>query len=420
MAENIIYYGPPGTGKTYLLQSMMSDYIDYTIPDERIRNTYISNTQEWILITLIMLQNHGKMRVTDIQAKIDSLKLRKKINAGAVLEEHSMNTSSIGVKRTQPRIFSEFGGNKWYVNRIRIQQYMPSFFEHYLGDLDVDQRYAFVTFHQSFSYEDFIEGIRPEYIEETNSIDYSPKPGIFKELCAKASKHPEKEYAIFIDEINRGNISEILGELISLIEIDKRQGMANELSVTLPYSKEAFVVPSNLNIFGTMNSADRSIGTIDIALRRRFKFVAMMPDCKVLIDELKMAGLNPNNVDGIDIVKLFNTMNGRIELLLDRNHLIGQAVFMSARSGEDVILIIRDKVVPLMEEYFFNDLQKVQMIFNDLDEAGDLRKDAIYKHEILSVDDHFDYIGDYLLDDKKRYSVNPSLNISSIKHIYGE
>lgn len=420
MAENTIYYGPPGTGKTYLLQSMMSDYIDYQISDAQVKNAYISNTKEWILIAMIMLQNHGKMRPTEIQQKIDGLHLGKSINVISVLEEHNMDVSVIGVKRTPPCIFFECGGGTWYVNRIRIQQAMPDFFDRFLSDSEVDRRYAFVTFHQSFSYEDFIEGIRPEYVEETNSIDYSPKPGVFKTLCEKASQHPEKEYAVFIDEINRGNISEIFGELISLIEVDKRQGMANELSATLPYSKEPFVVPSNVNLFGTMNSADRSVGAIDIALRRRFKFIPMVPDSQIIADELRMNGTDPNNINGIDVIKLFDTMNSRIELLLDRNHMLGQALFLSVRTDIDIVNVIREKVVPLLEEYFFSDLQKIQLVFNDLDEAGELRDNAIYQHSTLTVDGFFDYIGDYLLDDKKHYTVNPEISPVSLRHIYGE
>ena len=169
-----------------------------------------------------------------------------------------------------------------------------------------------------------------------------------------------------------------------------------------------------------MNSADRSVGAIDIALRRRFKFIPMVPDSKVISDELRRNGVDPNNVGGIDVIRLFNTMNNRIELLLDRNHLLGQALFLSVKSEADVITVIRDKVVPLLEEYFFNDLQKLQLVFNDLDESGDLRDNPVYVHSTLTVDSYFDYIGDYLLDDKKHYQLNPELNTNSLRHVYGE
>lgn len=420
MAENIIYYGPPGTGKTYLLQNMMSDYIDYQVSDAQISSAYTRETKDWILIALIMIQRHGKMQPTEIQSKIDSLKLGKRVSVASVLEAHSMNVALADVIRKTPSIFFECGDGFWYVSRIKIQQHMPNFFEKFLSGSNVERRYAFVTFHQSFSYEDFIEGIRPAYIKETNSIDYSPKDGIFKEICRTAADHPEKDYAVFIDEINRGNISEIFGELIGLIEVDKRKDMENELSATLPYSKEIFVVPRNLNIFGTMNSADRSVGTIDIALRRRFKFIPMNPNVKAISDELTLNRVDPQNVGGINVVKLFDTINARIELLLDRNHMIGQAMFMSIRNADDVVRIVRDKIVPLLEEYFFNDLQKIQMVFNDLDESGELRADAIYMHSILSVDSYFDFVGDYLILDKKRYYLNPDITATSLKHIYGE
>lgn len=420
MAENIIYYGPPGTGKTYLLQNKMSDYIDYQVSDAQIVRAFQSETKEWILISLIMIQRHGKMKPSEIQSKIDALNLGKRVSVTSVLEAHSMNVALADIIRKTPSVFFECGDGFWYVSKIKIQQNMPDFFEKFLSTSEVERRYAFVTFHQSFSYEDFIEGIRPAYVKETNSIDYSPKDGVFKEICQIASEHPEKDYAVFIDEINRGNISEIFGELISLIEVDKRKDMENELSATLPYSKETFVVPRNLNIFGTMNSADRSVGTIDIALRRRFKFIPMNPDAKIISDELILNHIDPQNVDGINVIRLFDTINSRIELLLDRNHMIGQAMFMSVSSAYDIIRIIQDKIVPLLEEYFFNDLQKIQMVFNDLDEAGELRENAIYMHSTLSADSYFDYVGDYLILDKKRYFINPNITATAIKHIYGE
>jgi len=283
MAKNIIFYGPPGTGKTYLLQSLMNDYIDYDIDDKMLKDAFINESKEWILITLVLLQNHGKMVTTDIQNKVDSLSLGMKINVAAKLDEHNVEPAPIAaVTRTLPRVFISIAPSEWYVDLVRVQQARSDFFSKFLSNSSITKRYNFITFHQSYSYEDFIEGIRPEYVAATKSIDYSPKPGVFKLLCDEAELHPEKEYAIFIDEINRGNISEIFGELISLIEVDKRAGETGALSAVLPYSKTTFTVPANVNVYGSMNTADRSIDQIDIALRRRFNFNPIIPSAEVI------------------------------------------------------------------------------------------------------------------------------------------
>lgn len=419
MAENIIFFGPPGTGKTYLLQSMMNDYIDYEITDEQIKRAYISNSEEWILITLVLLQHHGKMLASDIQAKVSLLNLGTQTNVAVELEQHSIGPAPIiGVKRAIPRIFTKLSTGEWYVDFVRVQQNRPDFYSKFLSESKVSKRYSFVTFHQSYSYEDFIEGIRPEYIEASKSVDYSPKPGVFKLLCEEAREHPEKQYAIFIDEINRGNISEIFGELISLIETDKREGETGALSAILPYSKKIFSVPLNVNLYGTMNTADRSIAQIDLALRRRFNFKPMLPDSDIIRKEFELKGVDATNIEGIDLIKLVDTMNSRIEILLDSQHLLGHALFMTATSIKKIAETIRGNIIPLLEEYFYDDPQKIQLIFNDIDEDGDLREDAIYVHTELSVDSYFNYIGEYLLEDKKHFMVSKDISKKSLEHVY--
>ena len=419
MADNVIYYGPPGTGKTYFIQSLQAKYIDYNITDQQIKDAYMRRSADWLLITLIILQNHGKMSPADIQVKITALVLHTTINVSSVLETHNIASPMSGVvSRETPRIFFEPSHGLWYVDRNRLLLYDAHFIDNYLSMCDVEQRYDFVTFHQSFSYEDFIEGIRPTYEQATNTIDYSPKPGIFKQLCEKAHQNPEKSYAIFIDEINRGNVSEIFGELITLIELDKREGQPYALSAVLPYSKETFSVPNNLSIIGTMNAADRSIAAIDIALRRRFRFEPILPDTGVIERELELAGVDARDIDGVDLIALFDTINARIELLLDNNHLIGHSYFLKVRSGNDIADVIRYHIVPLLEEYFYDDLRKIQLIFNDLDADGAQRSHAIYCCDTLSVDQLFEFVGEYLLEDKRRYFVNEYISVDSLKQIY--
>ncbi len=170
---------------------------------------------------------------------------------------------------------------------------------------------------------------------------------------------PREPYVLIIDEINRGNVSRVFGELITLIEPDKRDGQSEALSVCLPYSKETFSVPDNVYLIGTMNTADRSLAGLDIALRRRFSFVEMPPRPELL------KGIN---VEGVNIGELLRVMNQRIELLLDRDHCLGHAYFMPLIKMPSLPVlgsIFRNKIIPLLQEYFFEDWQRIHWVLND-------------------------------------------------------
>lgn len=210
---------------------------------------------------------------------------------------------------------------------------------------------VFVTFHQSMSYEDFIEGIKPEPTKD-GKITYEVKDGIFKELCAKAENDKSQNYVMIIDEINRGNVANIFGELISLIEDDKRLGASEELHAELPYSHTIFGVPKNVYIIGTMNTADRSVEALDSALRRRFTFKEMMPKSELVPEE--------HNVRSI-----FKIINQRIEVLKDREHQIGHSYFMGVENEDDLKDVFYDKIIPLLQEYFYGDYEKIQLVLGE-------------------------------------------------------
>ena len=218
-----------------------------------------------------------------------------------------------------------------------------------------------VTFHQNFTYEDFIEGIRPVLAsDERKDIEYKLHKGVFREIADQAREDSKQNYVLIIDEINRGNIAKIFSELITLIEPSKRIGSKkDETTVTLPYSQDSFGIPDNLYIIGTMNTADRSIAPLDTALRRRFDFIEMMPDSKHVSD----------NIDDVDCQKLLNAMNDRIRLLLDRERQIGHTYFMNVKrikgNGEESLAAtFKNKIIPLLQEYFYDNWEKIDLVLN--------------------------------------------------------
>ncbi len=267
--------------------------------------------------------------------------------------------------------------------------------------------YEFITFHQSYGYEEFVEGIKAIPAGEKGNEDgqemiYKVSDGIFKKLSKKAMGNPHYNYAIIIDEINRGNISKIFGELITLIEPSKRIGAADVIQVKLPYSNDEFGVPSNLYIIGTMNTADRSIALMDTALRRRFEFVEMMPDSD-LVDV---------HIEGISIRLLLESINRRIEYLYDRDHTIGHAYFMDLDEDstvDDLTHIFKNKIIPLLQEYFYDDWEKIRLVLND----GFIEKVEQKPNKIFEgIDD------DYIDEEKFFYNVRAEFSKNSYIKIY--
>ena len=360
---------------------------------------------------------------------------------------------------------------------------------------------VFTTFHQSLSYEDFIEGIKPETID--GNVTYEVKDGIFKSICKNAfskeitsdnfevvyqklldeidnsvdnklvletlvhakeftiyknSKNnirfhsntekayeavikkevlehylktgealdwapytksvanyiiekynyiqneaiEPKKHVLIIDEINRGNVSAIFGELITLLEDDKRKGNPEHTEVKLPYSGKEFSVPNNVYIIGTMNTADRSVEALDTALRRRFSFVEMQPNPEIL-----------SEVENMDLSKLLETINQRIEVLIDKDHQIGHSYFIGIQDLEDLRRTFKDKIIPLLEEYFYGDFGKIGLVLGGAFIESVENKTTFPKN--------FEYEKDFL-EDKKIYHITPSKDWDEkvFKSIYGE
>ncbi|MET4130474.1 AAA family ATPase [Roseovarius sp. MBR-6] len=245
------------------------------------------------------------------------------------------------------------------------------------------------------------------YRLDPNRIDWDALESVVIDPNAERPVASARPHVLIIDEINRANISKVFGELITLLEIDKRLGCENEVRVRLPYSGASFGVPANLHIIGTMNTADRSIALLDTALRRRFTFRELMPDVEELRRALAARQLDAANLEGVDLCKLLRTLNERIEYLFDREHQIGHAYFTGCTTRADVEDVMRHKVIPLLAEYFYEDWSKVAAVLGDGDGASGARF-----LESIRLAAPVGFADDDLGGDKRRWSVKTSFDFS--------
>lgn len=399
---NVIYFGPPGTGKTFTLQQKMKEYTSYAAPADQDAwlDSHLESLNWMQIITLVLLDLGKRAKVRQIiehvwfqrKALLNGRNANLSNTAWAALQSYTVPESlTVDYKnRREPAVFNKTDNSEWLLVDSQLEQVedlVELCAELIRGPKSAEaiQRFSVVTFHQSYGYEEFIEGIRARS-DESGNISYPIEPGMFMRLCQRANADPAHRYAIFIDEINRGNISKIFGELISLIEVDKRAGMFNAMSLQLSYSGDHFSVPANVDIIGAMNTADRSLALMDTALRRRFDFVEMMPDLSLL---------SGSKVKGIELEPLLEKLNSRIEALYDREHTLGHAFFMPVKNaldaGDDeaafkqLKIAFQKKIIPLLQEYFFDDWNKIRLVLADNQKQDDSLQFVIEKTDDLDT-----------------------------------
>jgi len=378
-ARNIIYYGPPGTGKTRLITHLQRSYVEKRGADEWLEEQ-VAEYGWRPVIAATMAKLGAPTKVAQIREHPwVQAKARERKRTGSVhrtiwgyLLDHQPESkgSTSSATRRVPFIFDRDRNGLWKLapdwqeqddEAAALWKALSAGIGPSASDTPL---WRMVTFHPSFGYEEFVRGIRPIASEDGSESGFRVVDGEFKTLCDLARRFPKKRYALFIDEINRANIAKVFGELITLIEPDKRIQLDDEGRVTcglqvhlsgsqgLERSDPPFGVPSNLDIYGTMNTADRSIALLDIALRRRFEFVEMAPDYVVL----------DRKVGNVQLDRLLRCINDRLEFLLDRDHRIGHGYLTQVDSLVELREVFAKRVLPLLQEYFFDDLSRVASV----------------------------------------------------------
>ena len=409
---NQILYGPPGTGKTYSVVRKALEIIEGNASYDRSKfKEYVEKGQ---IKFITFHQSYGYEEfVEGIKAETKNDNVSYRIEDGAFKRickrANGDNWKKILLKDTKEEL-TEDGFKKLYKNYV---DKLPIFSNNMYGKIletPTDKQPFYLYKNNLFSIL-----VKPQNSNDPKTIScdklikdifhndnygmLSYEPVIIQDILGQEyesykANHINQNYILIIDEINRGNISKIFGELITLIEPSKRLGADDEIMVELPYSKEKFGVPSNLYIIGTMNTADRSIALMDTALRRRFEFVEMMPEYD---------NLNKINIEGINIGEMLQTINERIEYLYDRDHTIGHAYFIDVADMKTLANVFKNKILPLLQEYFYDDWEKIRLVLGDSQKDENLQLVKIKRN--MAVERLFRGKIDYI-DDKILYEIN--------------
>lgn len=420
---NIIYTGVAGTGKTYRLLQIAKEYTDY-LPKTNYEDLLVQLLQElsWReVVCLIFLEFQSRkqdlVKVPELvnhefyiaKASLNARDNHLRNTAWAVLQTHSPTDSKtvVSKNRASQAYFDKDHSGAWYLlpdSLTLLEDLSQQLAEFQQAQRDChksqdqhfsQQRFSMVSFHQAYGYEEFVEGIRPvmttshshkdSHIQANNmpaQMSYAIQEGAFLKLCQRAANDPEQRYAVLIDEINRANVSRVFGELLSLIEPDKRAGMKNAMTVNLAYSGRPFSLPANVDIYATMNTQDHSLAPLDMALRRRFRFIDCPPQPELLpIISLSTEAQTDDAVETIDLSKLLMGLNTRITQVLGSEAQLGHAFLWSVSTLEQLKMALCEQVIPQLAQAAGGQVVVLQYIFKD--EPQPLSAQFIQDHQAL-------------------------------------
>ena len=371
---NQILYGAPGTGKTYSTKKLAIEIIDakqYNDATEKDRDIILSRYNELALSNQIHFTTfHQSMGYEDfiegIKPETSNNKVTYEVKDGVFKKLSTLATDYLYLNEKIDFNFDDSFiklKQEWQESEngeIEIKMKSSSFFITNIKERNIEFRKASGGYGHELVNKTLKElAYNTRVMDSGLAVYYYPLILKLKSYNSLKKSIKNLKYVLIIDEINRGNVSAIFGELITLLEEDKRKGNKEEIEVILPYSQDKFSVPNNLYIIGTMNTADRSVEALDTALRRRFSFVEMLSKPEKLID----ATLDDANE--IDLVKLLEIINQRIELLLDKDHQLGHSFFINLKNLDGLKATFKNKIIPLLEEYFFGDLGKIGLVLGE-------------------------------------------------------
>lgn len=394
-AVNIIYTGVAGTGKTYRLLQIAKQYTDHLprADDDQLLAQLLQDLSWREVLCLIFLEfkteHKDLVKVPEIVAhelfiaKAAQNARDKNLSntAWSVLQIHSSVTSQTVTykNRASQAYFDKDESGAWYLlpeSMALLTTLSQQLIEFKQAQRDnttkhnqgfSKQRFSMVSFHQAYGYEEFVEGIRPILgINRQAQMSYDIQDGAFLSLCQRAARDTGQRYAMLIDEINRANVSRVFGELLSLIEPDKRSGLANAMQVNLAYSGRPFSVPANVDIYATMNTQDHSLAPLDMALRRRFRFIDCPPQPELLpIINIYEASAERKSVTTIDLAKLLSGLNQRIVQTLGQEARLGHAFLFSVQSLSQLQSALVEQIIPQLAQAADGQVAILQYLFKD-------------------------------------------------------